>query len=295
MPVRITSAGLLIGPDPADLFEYPTHIDRASLDALPRQAGVYIFRDENNLPLYIGKSVNLRSRVLSHLRTPEEARMLKQSRRVEFFRTAGEIGALLLESRLIKELQPVHNMKLRRTRDMCTLRLAGDGAAGPVPEIVHARELDFSRTEGLYGLFATRRAALEKLRELVDLHQLCAGLAGLEKLSRGRPCFARQLARCRGACVGAEPAQAHAARLRQALEAWRVIVWPYPGAVGIVEESDGCRQTHVVDHWFYVGSIDGAGGAKLKRPARRIFDVDSYKILVKPILERALHIVPVTL
>ncbi len=296
MPVRITSAGLLIGPNPADLFEYPAHIDRASLDALPRRAGVYIFRGENDVPLYIGKSVNLRSRVLSHLRTPEEARMLKHSRRIEFFRTAGEIGALLLESRLIKELHPAHNKKLRRTRDMCTLRLAGDGEASSAPEIVHAHELDFTRTEGLYGLFATRRAALEKLRELVDRHQLCSVMTGLEKVAPGRPCFARQLARCHGACVGAEPAQAHAGRLRQALEALRVMVWPYPGAVGIVEESDGCRQTHVIDHWFYLGSIDGAGGAcKLKRPARRVFDVDSYQILVNPIINRTLPVVPIAI
>ncbi len=295
MPIRITSAGLLIGPDPADLFEYPSHIDRSSLDALPAYPGIYIFRDEHDAPLYVGKSVNIRSRVLSHLRTPQEARMLKQSRYVEFRRTAGEIGALLLESRLIKEMQPLHNKKLRRTRDMCTLRLGTDAHYG-VPEIVHARDLDFSRTEGLYGLFATRRAALEKLRELVDAHQLCAVVTGLEAGGRGRPCFARQLARCHGACIGAESAAAHASRLRQALEAWRVVVWPYPGAIGIVEESDGWQQTHVIDHWFYLGSIDqGNSKTTLKPPPRRIFDVDSYKILVKPVINRALQIVPVTL
>ncbi len=292
MPVRITSAGLLIGPEPADLFEYPAHIDRDSLAALPSRPGIYIFRDEAGAPLYIGKSVNIRSRVLSHLRTPQEARLLKQSRYVEFRRTAGEIGALLLESRLIKELQPLHNKKLRRTRDMCTLRLGSDGA----PEIAYARELDFSTTEGLYGLFATRRAALERLRTLVEAHQLCAVVTGLEAGSRGRACFARQLARCRGACVGAESLEAHALRLRQALEDLRIVVWPYPGAIGIVEECDGWRQTHVVDHWFYLGSIDhGDGQAALKRPARRIFDVDSYKILVKPLVQLALEVVPVAL
>jgi excinuclease Cho len=292
MPVRITSAGLLIGPEPADLFEYPAHIDRDSLAALPSRPGIYIFRDEAGAPLYIGKSVNIRSRVLSHLRTPQEARLLKQSRYVEFRRTAGEIGALLLESRLIKELQPLHNKKLRRTRDMCTLRLGSDGA----PEIAYARELDFSTTEGLYGLFATRRAALERLRTLVEAHQLCAVVTGLEAGSRGRACFARQLARCRGACVGAESLEEHALRLRQALEDLRIVVWPYPSAIGIVEECDGWRQTHVVDHWFYLGSIDhGDGQAALKRPARRIFDVDSYKILVKPLVQLALEIVPVSL
>lgn len=64
---------------------------------------MYIFHGESDtLPLYIGKSVNIRSRVLSHLRAPDEAAMLRQSRRITWFQTAGEMGALLLEARLIK-------------------------------------------------------------------------------------------------------------------------------------------------------------------------------------------------
>jgi excinuclease Cho len=47
---------------------------RPWLEALPKSAGVYLFHGESDtLPLYIGKSVNIRSRVLSHLRTPDEA------------------------------------------------------------------------------------------------------------------------------------------------------------------------------------------------------------------------------
>jgi excinuclease Cho len=292
MQARITSVGLVVQPDPTEHFEYPHHIDRASLDALPPKPGIYIFRDEQDRPLYIGKSVNLRSRVLSHLRTPEEARMLKQSRYVEFRRTAGEIGALLLESRLIKELQPLHNKKLRRTREMCTFHLAPE--QGAAPELVYARDHDFAQTEHLYGLFATRKAALERLRAIVAEEKLCPSLTGLEPPTRGRACFARQIGRCLGACTGEEPRASHDWRLRLTLEEMRVVVWPYPGPMGIVEECDGWRQTHVIDRWFYLGSIDG------DRPppagsARRSFDVDTYKILVKPMVQGTLRIEPVVL
>ena len=68
MQSRITSAGLIVRRDAAEAFVYPDHIDRASIDALPSKPGIYIFWDENDKPLYIGKSVNIRSRVLSHLR-----------------------------------------------------------------------------------------------------------------------------------------------------------------------------------------------------------------------------------
>ena len=73
-------------------------IDPDSLAVLPRTPGVYIFKGEGTLPLYIGKSVDIRSRVMSHLRTPDEASMVAQTRRIDFIETAGEIGALLLES-----------------------------------------------------------------------------------------------------------------------------------------------------------------------------------------------------
>ena len=80
------------------------------------------------------------------------------------------------------------------------------------------------------------------------------------------------------------------------MEEMRVVVWPHPGPMGIVEECDGWRQTHVIDRWFYVGSIDHAAGTvRLKPPARRTFDVDTYKILVKPMLSGVLRIEPVKL
>jgi excinuclease Cho len=284
MQFRITTVGMMSAPDPGDLFVYPDHIDRASLDALPARPGIYIFRDQAGAPLYIGKSINIRSRVLSHLRTPSEARMLQQSRHVDFQRTAGEIGALLLESRLIKELQPVHNKKLRRSREMCSLLLQR-GLQSGMPQVVSARDVDFSTTQNLYGLFATRRAALQMLNDIVEREQLCSATIGLERVALGRPCFARQLKRCRGACTGEESLQAHFARLERALSHMRIMTWPFDGAIGIIEQSDGWTQTHVVDHWLYLGSFDDQDSAgKFRPPAKRAFDVDAYKILVKPLL-----------
>ena len=84
-------------------------IDPESLAALPQGPGVYIFKGKGTLPLYIGKSVNIRSRVMSHLRTADEANMIAQTLRLDFIETAGELGALLLEARMIKEQSPLFN------------------------------------------------------------------------------------------------------------------------------------------------------------------------------------------
>ncbi len=111
---------------------------------------MYLFHGESDtMPLYIGKSINIRSRVLSHLRTPDEAAMLRQSRRISWICTAGEIGALLLEARLIKEQQPLFNKRLRRNRQLCALQLNEKRV-----DVVYAKEVDFSRAPNLFGLFA---------------------------------------------------------------------------------------------------------------------------------------------
>lgn len=193
----------------AAIYEYPEHL-RPWLEALPKHPGVYFFHgDSDTMPLYIGKSINIRSRVLSHLRTPDEASMLRQSRRITWILTAGEIGALLLEAQLIKEQQPLFNKRLRRNRQLCSLRFDGDK-----PEVIYAKEVDFSSQQGLYGLFANRHAALQTLQSIADEHKLCYGLLGLESLSRGRACFRSALKRCAGACCGKESVEAHHQRLR---------------------------------------------------------------------------------
>ena len=74
-------------------YAYPAHL-RECAGELPEAPGVYVFHGEpeDRLPLYIGKSVRIRSRVLSHLRNPEEATLLRQARRISFTLTAGEVG-----------------------------------------------------------------------------------------------------------------------------------------------------------------------------------------------------------
>ncbi|UMR28633.1 hypothetical protein MJ904_15955 [Massilia sp. MB5] len=202
MRTHVNSVGLLVCSDPVLQFSYPAHIPRGCIDALPPLPGVYFFRAADGTPIYIGKSINIRLRVLSHLRTAEESQMLARTAAIDFERTGGEIGALLREAQLVRQHQPVFNQKLRRFREMCSLSLDG-----PAPEVVFANEVDFAVTDGLYGLFGSRRAALEALRELVERHGLCPAVTGLEKVVKGRSCFARQIARCRGACTGEEGAR----------------------------------------------------------------------------------------
>lgn len=263
----------------AAIYEYPEHL-RPWLEALPKQPGVYFFHgDSDTMPLYIGKSVNIRSRVMSHLRTPDEASMLRQSRRITWVETAGELGALLLEARLIKEQQPLFNKRLRRNRQLCSLQVN----AGK-PQVVYAREVDFSHEPNLYGLFANKRAALQTLQSLADELQLCYGLLGLEATTRGRACFRSALKRCAGACCGKESVEEHHARFMAGLASISVKCWPWEGAVALKETRDAMTHYHIIRNWLWLGAVESLDDATalLRTPAG--FDQDGYKILCKPLL-----------
>ena len=216
--------------DEARYYEYPEHL-RAAIADMPAAPGVYIFHGaEGDLPLYIGKSINLRSRLLAHLRTPDEARMLRQTRRISHIRTAGEIGALLLEAHLIKQMHPLFNQKLRRSRQLCALRMNGEQ-----PEVVYSKDIQFATESGLYGLFSSHRAAQDGLRDLADQHKLCYGALGLEKIAPGKPCFRAMLRQYAGVCRGDESPDEHRWRLFTALQDLQIATWPYPGTIGLIE------------------------------------------------------------
>jgi excinuclease Cho len=273
--------------DQSSAYEYPQHL-RAAIDDLPCAPGVYVFHGEDgDLPLYIGKSVNLRNRVLSHLRTVEEARMLRQTRRITHIRTAGEIGALLLEASMIKQQQPLLNQKLRRNKQLCSLMLEGGK-----PTVVYSRDVNFATTADLYGLYGSRSAALESLRQIADDNRLCYGALGLEKLGKGRPCFRAMLHQCGGVCRGEESTESHQNRLFTSLEGLRVNCWPYPGAVGLVERfGDDCH-IHVVRNWCYLGTVTSLEQVCTLNLQAAGFDADGYKILCKPTLSGSVEIIP---
>src|SRR5205823_4891819 len=115
----------------------PPHLERAAIDAIPEAPGVYLFYGAGGTPLYVGKSVAMRTRVLAHfsddIRSQKEMQLAREVRRIDWRRTAGELGALLAEARLVKELAPAYNRQLRKPGELCgfvfdfkRVRLAGE-------------------------------------------------------------------------------------------------------------------------------------------------------------------------
>lgn len=114
-----------------------------SIDSLPRCSGVYRFFNAEEALLYIGKSVDIHSRVAQHInegRKPgRHQRLMSQVAHIDCQLTAGEIGALLIENAAIKSEVPLFNRRQRQLRRLWTiqLKLSKAGFCNRLPLISH--------------------------------------------------------------------------------------------------------------------------------------------------------------
>ena len=139
---------------------------RPDLSKLPDDPGVYVFRDERGRPLYVGKSVSLRSRARSHFCAP--AGWTEKAEIVDYRPTNSELGALVLENRLIKQWQPPGNRKLKRTDGYVYLRCRLEQ---PYPVLEVDPEPAPGRAVNV-GPLRGRKAAVELADQLTSLFRL---------------------------------------------------------------------------------------------------------------------------
>ncbi len=258
----------------------PRHINESELRLLPTEPGIYIFEDEAHAPLYVGKSVNIKRRVMDHFtRDTKEYREFKMAQQVHFIRhqtTGGELAALLLESRLVKELQPLYNRRLRRQKQFVVAKATRNGDGYNALTFHALGEIGTNDFASVVGIYETRTKAKAAVLSAVRTFDLCPKLSGIEKANGS--CFSYQLRKCHGACVAKEEPTHYNNRLKLAFERTAIELWPYDSAISISE-----RQAHdeglVVDNWRIIGQFDVRDEQLTVHKYEAIFDIDAYKIL----------------
>jgi DNA polymerase-3 subunit epsilon len=250
---------------------------------LPQEPGIYIFQDINNSPLYIGKSVNIKKRVLSHFSADHEYenefKISQQVNHVETIVTAGELEALLLESKLIKDLQPLFNRQLRRRQKMTIARQALNTNGYLYLSIEDTKQIEPDNISDILSVYSTKTKARELIDQIIKDFGLCPKLMGFEKGKSS--CFMYQIKKCSGACVGKELPAVYNARLLRAFENRRLVEWPYKTPVIIEEKNDRDEiRSIVVDKWCVIADITQQPDCDpVINFENSMFDLDTYKIL----------------
>lgn len=260
----------------------PSGISSKSVEKLPEKPGVYIFYGNSELPLYIGKSVNIKERVMSHFSNDNSSRadikLSQQAIDIEALETTGELGALLLESKMIKERQPLLNRKLRDSRKLQVIIKNINTEGFYTTSFKELGEISVEETANILGVFKSKKEMKEFLYELAREHQLCPKLLGIEK-GKGR-CFYSSLGFCKGACDGKEKTVSYNLRFEEAFFTKKVKPWRFDKPIGIKEVGE-ITEVHVIDKWCYLGTLRDENEDISELRNNYVFDYDTYKIIYR--------------
>jgi DNA polymerase-3 subunit epsilon len=182
---------------------------RPDLSQLPDDPGVYVFRDDCGRPLYVGKSVSLRTRARSHFCAP--AGWTERAEIVDYKPTNSELGALVLENRLIKEWHPPGNTALKRTDRWAYIRCRLD-IEYPVLEVSSEPAAGLAVS---IGPLRGKRLAGELADHLTSLYRLRH--CGRKMHLREKPSIYGQMGRCCSPCLGDLDPNAYRGQVDKAL------------------------------------------------------------------------------
>jgi DNA polymerase-3 subunit epsilon len=185
---------------------------KVDCSALPSEPGVYVFRNEAGQPLYVGKSVDIRARAKAHFRpSSPDTGWVTQAEIVDWIETNSEVGALLTEHRLIRELRPPGNERMKHEDKWVYLRCRLD-IAYPILEVGTEPAAGLAVNVGpLRGRFAAAEL-VEQLQSLFALRHCGRGMK-----RREWPSAYGQMGRCLSPCLGDLDPNAYRRRLDEAL------------------------------------------------------------------------------
>ena len=190
------------------------------LKKLPAKPGVYIMHDGSDSIIYVGKAINLHSRVRSYFRKnigrgPQIDKMVTQIARFEYIITDSELEALVLENNLIKEYSPRYNTMLKDDKTYPYIKVT---VGEPYPRVLFSREMkkDKSRYFGPYTSAAAVKDTIELINKLYMLRTCNRSLP--KDAGKERPCLNYHIKQCMAPCQGYVSKEQYREQVDQALD-----------------------------------------------------------------------------
>jgi DNA polymerase-3 subunit epsilon len=183
------------------------------IEALPSETGVYYIHDANGDIIYIGKSNNIRKRITQHFtnKNSKSKKIQVKVAAVTYEKTGSELVALLKESEEIKANKPILNRALKRNQFTQGLYSFIDDNG-----YVNLRISSIKKDEKPITTFTNRKSGISFMTKMVETHELCTKLCGLEKTESS--CFNFGIEECFGACIQNEQPEVYNKRANAVIE-----------------------------------------------------------------------------
>lgn len=177
-------------------------------------------RDENDTIIYVGKAVNLHSRVRSYFRKnigrgPQIDKMVTLIDRFEYIVTDSELEALVLENNLIKEHSPKYNTLLKDDKTYPYIKVT---MGEEFPRVLFSRQMKKDRSR-YFGPFNSAGAVKDTIELINKLYQLRTCNRSLPKeIGNDRPCLNYHIKQCLAPCQGYLSKEQYSEQVAKALE-----------------------------------------------------------------------------
>lgn len=184
------------------MVELNAHL-QGILDTLPTKPGCYLMKDAEGQVIYVGKAVNLRSRVRSYFHSGQDQdlktrQLVHRIRDIEWIVVGSELEALILEMNLIKKYRPRYNIRLKDDKRYPYIKVHW---ADAFPKVTVTRQMvrDGSRYFGPYTSVWAVHQTLDVLRRIFPYLTCDRVITGKDE----RPCLYYDIKLCSGPCIGA--------------------------------------------------------------------------------------------
>lgn len=172
------------------------------LDTLPTKPGCYLMKNKTGNIIYVGKAVNLRSRVRSYFRDndglhPRTRQLVQNIVDIEWIVVDSELEALILEMTLIKKHRPIYNIRLKDDKRYPYIKVHW---ADPFPKVTVTRRMvnDGSRYFGPYTSVWAVHQTLDVIRKIFPYLTCDREITGQDK----RACLYYDIKLCSAPCIG---------------------------------------------------------------------------------------------
>ncbi len=165
-------------------------ITKDYIKTLPRTTGVYLFKDHNNIPLYIGKALDIKQRIKSHHAdkySEKAGKIIEQSEKIDYIQVFSDVEALILEANLIKKYKPKYNLSLKDGKSFLYIVISAE----EFPRVLAARLNDKILVKNRFGPFPSSKTVRKVLKTLRRVFPYC-----VQSPSAKHGCFYSHIGYC---------------------------------------------------------------------------------------------------